>query len=152
MRYIQLRYTQDGKMKYSNAEMLQRTEKAVKNKKKLTHITDKSDLSSEDKIKISLCKHFVQFANSKKMKMKEISELTDIPTTRLSEITNYKIKNFTVDQLIKNLSVLAKHDRPIKAYLNFLEHAAELPTLKVTETNKLTEKLKEASRVNFVHA
>lgn len=139
-------------MKYSNTEFLKRIEKAEKNKKSLTHITDKSDLSSEDKIKLSLCKHFVQFANSKKMKMKEISDLTDIPTTRLSEITNYKIKNFTVDQLIKNLSVLAKHDRPIKAYLNFLEQAAELPTLKVTETNKLTEKLKKASKSSFLHS
>lgn len=116
-------------MKYSNAEILKRVEKAQKNKKNLTHITNKSDLSSEDKIKLSLCKHFVQFANFKKMKMKEISDLTEIPTTRLSEITNYKIKNFTVDQLIKYLSALAKHDRPVKAYLNFLEHAAELQRL-----------------------
>lgn len=139
-------------MKYSNTEFFKRIEKAEKNKKNLTHITDKSDLSSEDKIKLSLCKHFVQFANSKKMKMKEISALTDIPTTRLSEITNYKIKNFTVDQLIKNLSVLAKHDRPLKAYLNFLEQAAELPTLKVTETNKLTARLKKASKPGFAQS
>lgn len=138
-------------MKYANSELLKRIKKAEKNKKTLTHITDKSDLSYEDKIKLSLCKHFVQFANSKKMKMKDISELIDIPATRLSEITNYKIKNFTIDQLIKNLSLLANHDRPIKAFLNFLEQAAEYSALKVAETNKLTAKLKKASKSNLLH-
>ncbi len=138
-------------MKYTNADMLKRIEKAEKNKKSLTHITDKTALSYEDKIKLSLCKHFVQFANSKKMRMKEISDLMGIPKTRLSEITNYKIQKFTIDQLIKNLSILAEHDRPLKAFLNFLEQAAEYSALKVAETNKLTASLKRASKSHLMH-
>ncbi len=50
-----------------------------------------------------------------------MSELTEIPVTRLSEMTNYKIKKFTVDQLLKNLTLLAAHDSAVRAYLSFLE-------------------------------
>lgn len=134
-------------MTYSNNEIIKRLIKAKKDKKHLTLITDKSNLSAEDKMKISLCKHFVQFANSKRMLMKEMSKLTNIPATRLSEITNYKIKKFTVDQLIKNLTLLAEHDPQIKEYLVFLVQAADLPALKVTKTKKLIKELKQASAV-----
>ena len=78
-------------MDYSNEEILKRIEKAKKNKKKLTHITDKSRLSTEEKMKISLCKHFVQFANEKKMKLSEMSKISKIPISRLSEITNFDV-------------------------------------------------------------
>ncbi len=130
-------------MTYSNEELIKRIEKAKKKQKALTHITDKSKLSTEEKLKLSLCKHFVQFANSKRMKLKEMSAITKIPVTRLSEITNYKIKKFTVDQLLKNLSILAKKDTALKAYLTFLEEAAELPTLKTSETQRLTKRMKK---------
>ena len=49
-------------MKYTNSDLIKRIEKATKDKKKLTHVTGKSQLSTEDKIKLSLCKHFVQYA------------------------------------------------------------------------------------------
>ena len=136
-------------MTYSNNDLIKTIEKAKKNKKLLTHITDKSKLSTEDKMKLSLCKHFVQFANTKRLKLKDISQMTDIPITRLSEITNYKITKYTVDQLIKNLTTLAKHDAPLRQYLVFLEQAAELPALKVQQTKKLTNDLREASRIGF---
>ena len=132
-------------MKYSNADLIKRAEKAKRLKKQLTHITDKSKLSTEDKMKLSLCKHFVQFANSKRLKLKEVAELIDVPIPRLSEITNYKINKFTVDQLIKNLTLLAEHDAQIREYLVFLEQATELPTLTVTETKRLTRDLREAA-------
>lgn len=132
-------------MKYSNNEIVKRVEKAKKNKKQLTHITDKTKLSTEDKMKLSLCKHFVQFANSEKLKLKQVAEIIGIPVQRLSEITNYKVNKFTVDQLIKNLSLLAKHDAQIREYLVFLEQATELPTLTVTETKKLTKGIRDAA-------
>ena len=53
-------------MSYTNEELLKRIEKATKNKAKLTQITDKALLSTEDKMKLSLCKHFVQYANEKR--------------------------------------------------------------------------------------
>lgn len=136
-------------MSYTNSELIKIIEKAKKNKKNLTHITDKSKLSTEDKMKLSLCKHFVQFANKKRLRLKQISDITKIPITRLSEITNYKIIKFTVDQLIKNLSILGEHDRETREYLVFLESAAEIPTLRVADTKKLTRDLKEASRISL---
>lgn len=129
----------------SNLEVLRRVEKAGKDKSKLTHISSKKELSTEDKFKIGLCRHFVQFVNSKRMKLKELSALTEIPITRLSEITNYKIKRFTVDQLLKNLTLLACHDSAVRANLSFLEEAVSLPLLKTAETNKLTKRIREAS-------
>ena len=132
-------------MKYTNAEILKRTEKAKKSKKLLSHITDKSHLSTEDKMKISLCKHFVQFANSKRLKLKEVADLMKVPIQRLSEITNYKISKFTVDQLIKNLNLLAEHDAEVREYLIFLEQATELPALKVKETKRLTKDIRVAA-------
>ena len=96
-------------------------------------------------MKLSLCKHFAQFANSKRLKLKEMADLIDVPIQRLSEITNYKITKFTVDQLVKNLSLLAKHDAEIRAYLVFLEQAIELPTLSVAATKRLTKGIREAA-------
>ncbi len=52
--------------------------------------------------------------------------MIDVPIQRLSEITNYKINKYTVDQLIENLSLLAEHDAQIREYLVFLEQATEL--------------------------
>jgi len=134
-------------MDYTNEEILKRIERAKKNKKKLTHITDKSMLSTEDKMKIGLCKHFVQFANEKRMNLSEISKMSKIPISRLSEITNYKINKFTVDQLIKNLNILAEDAPRIREYLLFLEQAVDVPTLKVTETRKLTRGLREVAEL-----
>lgn len=131
-------------MKISNSEVLEMIKSAKKNFQSLSHITDKKSLSTEDRLKIGLCKHFVQFANTKRTPIKEISELTGIPKTRLSEITNYKIKKFTVDKLIQNLSLLAKHDASIKAYLELLGDTAELPMMKATETKKLSKNVKIA--------
>ncbi len=132
-------------MKYSNKEIIKRVERAKKNKGLLTHITDKSKLSTEDKVKLSLCKHFVRFANSKRMMLKQMAEMMKIPIPRLSEITNYKVNKFTVDQLIKNLTLLSEHDAQIREYLVFLEQAAELPALKVTETKRLTRDIRQAA-------
>ncbi|MBC7458164.1 MAG: hypothetical protein H7235_07800 [Bdellovibrionaceae bacterium] len=132
-------------MKYSNKQILKIEETAKKNKKDLTHITDKSKLSTEDIFKIGLCKHFVQHAVTKKLKLKDLADLVGVPVTRMSEITNYKIEKFSVDQLLKNLSALAKHDTQVKENLIFLGKAVGMPILPVTITKKLTKDLTEAA-------
>ena len=132
-------------MKYSNEQLLRIEESARKNRKKLAHITDKSKLSAEDKVKLGLCKHFVQFAVTKKLKMKDLAKMISIPGTRLSEIINYKVDKFSVDYLLQRLSSLAQHDAKLKEYLNFFSQAAELPALSVSRTKKLTKDLKEAA-------
>lgn len=135
-------------MKYSNSDVLKRVQSAKRDKKNLTHITDKSTLSTEDRMKIGLCKHFVQFLNRNKVLLKDVAKKTGIPITRLSEITNYKINLYTVDKLVQHLAILGKHDSEIKEYLILLENAAEVPVLKIKETRKLARNLREAS----VHA
>jgi predicted XRE-type DNA-binding protein len=132
-------------MTYTNNEIIKRIEKAKRDRKFLTHITNKSKLSTEDKMKMGLCKHFVRFLVVKHLKLKELAELIDIPVPRLSEITNYKINKFTVDQLLKNLSALAGHDPHVREYLVFLNQAVELPILSIAKTKKLTRDLKVAS-------
>ncbi len=130
-------------MTISNKEMIKIIEKAKKNKKKLTHITDKSKLSTEDKVKLGLCKHFVQFSITKKVKPKDLAKMIGIPFPRISEIINYKINYFTVDKLLNNLALLAKHDAEVRENLRFFEKIAELPTLKVTAIKKLSKNVND---------
>lgn len=135
-------------MRNSNREIIKLIEKTKKQKKDLTHITDKSRLSTEDKVKVSLCKHLVRYAVTRRMKLKELGKLLRLPSPRVSEIANYKIDKFTVDWLLNTLSVLAKHDAQIRAFLELFEQAAEVPALAVAKTKRLTKDLREAS----VHA
>lgn len=139
-------------MKYTNDEIIKRIEKAKKDKKKLTHITDKSQLSTQDKVKLSLCKHFVQYAVENRLKLKDLSEICKLPTTRLSEMMNYKINKFTIDQLLKNLSILADKDQRIREYLNLFEQVAELPTMKVSDTKRVSKGVRQVSRAIGVEA
>jgi predicted XRE-type DNA-binding protein len=136
-------------MRYSNAELIEMIEYAKKNKHKLTHITDKSNLSYEDKFKLGLCKHVVRFANRKRLTLKKLANMTGIPDSRFSEMANYKINKFTVDQLLKNLFILSQFDAQIKAYLDLLSQAVDIPTLKVADTKRLTKNLKEGA--HFSH-
>lgn len=131
-------------MKYSNQEVIKLVERSRREKLKLTHITDRSKLSVEDKVKIGLCKRFVQFAESNGLLLKDVARLIDIPVPRISEIVNYKITKFSVDQLLKNLSRLSAHDPRIREYLLFLEQAIEVPTLSVAQTRRLTRDLRSA--------
>lgn len=139
-------------MKYTNEQLIKRIEKATKDKKKLTHVTDKTLLSTQDKVKLSLCKHFVQYAVENRLKLKDLSDLCKLPTTRLSEMMNYKISKFTVDQLLKNLSILADKDQRIRAYLNLFEQVAELPTMKVADTRRISREVTTVSRSIAVEA
>lgn len=139
-------------MKYTNEQLIKRIEKATKDKKKLTHITDKSQLSTQDKVKLSLCKHFVQYAVENRLKLKDLSEICKLPTTRLSEMMNYKINKFTVDQLLKNLSILADKDQRIREYLNLFEQVAELPTMKVADTKRISKEVRQVSRSIAIQA
>lgn len=129
-------------MSYTNEEILKRIEKAKKNKAKLTHITDKSNLTIEDKVKLALCKHFVQYINEKRIKAVDLSKELGIPTSRISEIVNYKIKSYSVENLLGYLQLLAEHSPRVREYLHFFEQAAELPYLTAAKTKKLSKTVK----------
>ena len=89
--------------------------------------------------------YFVNAIIVNKIKTKDLSKKLKIPPSRLSEITNYKIKKYTVDQLMKYLAVLAEHEPKIEAYLNILGQSAELPTMNLTNSKKLTKEIKKYS-------
>ena len=132
-------------MKYSNEEILKITEKAKRNKKNLAHITNKSALSTEDNMKLGFCRLFVQFINAEKVKSKDLAKMIGVSVQRMSEITNYKINKFTVDKLLKNIAILAKHDMHAREYLGLLNRVAESTNLSVSATKRLSKEVKEAS-------
>lgn len=82
------------------------------------------------------------FANKKKMKPKGLSEFTGISAGLLSEITNYQVKKFSIDILLKNLTTLGEHSPRIREYLIFIEKAIDIPALKVTEVKSLVRRVK----------
>lgn len=130
-------------MSYTNEEILKRIEKAKKNKAKLTHITDKSELTLDDRLKISLCRHFVQYINEKKIKSVELSQLLNIPPSRVSEIVNYKIKAHSIEHLLIYLQQLSKHSPRIREYLNLLGVAVEAPHMSASRTKEISRNIKD---------
>lgn len=111
----------------------------------VSSITDKTQLTTEDKIKMSLCKLFVQYLNRNNMKPSEFSKLTKIEKTRVSEIINYKVKKFKIDQLVKNLEILSTFSPEVKQHLAYLEQAMDLPVIKVVKSKQLTNSIKKIS-------
>ena len=57
-----------------------------------------------DKLKHSLCAEFVKYKN--KLTQKQMSIYLKIDEALISKIVNYAFEEFTVDRLIKHLSVL----------------------------------------------
>lgn len=141
-------------MSYTNEEILKRIERAKKNKAKLTHITDKSDLTIEDRLKISLCRHFVQYINEKKIRSVELSKLLNIPPSRVSEIVNYKIKAHSIEHLFGYLQLLSKHSPKIREYLNLIGVAAEAPSMSASRTKEISRSIKLlfTEEAEFSHA
>jgi len=130
-----------------NDEMLDILKEAKQKAKKrqLTTISDKSQLTTEDKFKISLCRFFVQYLNEHKMKPIDLHKQTGIEQSRISEILHYKITKFTIDKLLVWLNVLADYSPKIKEHLHFLEEAMSMPIMTVKKTKQLTRDIKKIS-------
>jgi predicted XRE-type DNA-binding protein len=114
-------------------------------KGELPKITDKSKLSTEDILKKSLCKIFVQYLNQHRMKPSDLYKLTGIDITRISEIINYKVSKLKIDQLFKNLRVLADYSVEIREHLNFIECMISMPLRKASEAKKFTNSIIQIS-------
>lgn len=130
-----------------NDEMLDilKDAKLKAKKRQLTTISDKSQLSTEDKFKISLCKFFVQYLNEHKMKPTELHKQTGIEQSRISEILHYKITKFTIDKLLVWLNILAEHSPKIREHLRFLEEAMSMPIQPVKKAKKLASDIRKIS-------
>lgn len=137
------------KKEMSNEEVLNLIKDAElkARKRQLTTITDKSQLSTEDKFKISLCKFFIQYLNENKMKPIELHVQTGIEQSRISEILHYKITKFTIDKLLSWLHLLSEHSPKIREHLLFWEEAMNVPMMSVKETKELTRTIRKISTI-----
>jgi predicted XRE-type DNA-binding protein len=135
------------KKEISNVDVLDliRDAQIKAKKRQLATITDKSQLSTEDKFKISLCKFFVQYLNENKMKPIDLHAQTGIEQSRISEILHYKISKFTIDKLLTWLHRLAEYSPKIREHLLFLEEAMNVPMMSVKETKELTKSIRKIS-------
>jgi len=130
-------------MTYTNDEILKRIEGAKKNKTKLPHITDKSKLSIDDRFKISLCKHFVQYINEKKIKSSDLCKILEVPPSRVSEIINYKISAHSIEHLLGYLQILSRYSPRIREYLNLLGAAVDAPNMTALNTKKVSKGIRD---------
>ena len=62
--------------------------------------------SAVDKIKYQICREFVVFKNSHKITQKALAQKIKVDEALISKILHYNIDEFTIDRLIKFLSVL----------------------------------------------
>lgn len=133
--------------KIDNDEMLDILKEAKQKAKRrqLTTISDMSQLTTEDKFKISLCRFFVQYLNEHKMKPIDLHKQTGIEQSRISEILHYKITKFTIDKLLVWLNILAGYSPKIKEHLYFLEEAMSMPMMTIKKTKQLTRDIKKIS-------
>lgn len=121
-----------------NKEILEIISKTKKSQKHLTHITNKQALGFEERVKISLCRHFVQYMNDQRITLTEFAQKMELPKSRVSEIVNYKITKYSIDKLFVHLARLAEISPQTKAYLELLRTTLEVPPMTVANTKKLT--------------
>jgi len=89
-----------------NDEVLKIIKWAQKNQKHLTHIKIKDELSDEERLKMSLCRHFVQYVNEHRITIFALAKKLGVSKMRATEIANYKISNLTADELQELLARL----------------------------------------------
>lgn len=135
-------------MIYTNDEILKRIENAKKKKAKLTLVSDISNLSINDRFKISLCKHIVQYINEKKIKSVDLCKILNVPAPRVLEIVNYKINAHSIEHLLGYLQILSDHSPRIREYLNLLGVAVEAPNMTASKTKEVSRGIKELYSVN----
>ena len=64
------------------------------------------DASSVDRLKFSLCEEFVSYLRDNKLTQRELAEKIEIDESLVSKIVHYNFDDFTIDRLVKYLSVL----------------------------------------------
>ncbi len=120
-------------------KVLEKIEKKAK-KGKIPKLLSK-DASFDDRMKFSLCKLFVRFVLKSGKKAAKLSELIQVPKTRLSDILNYKMESYSVDRLLSFANKLAEIDPPTKEHLNLMFEILDSPVRSVRESRKIEKKL-----------
>lgn len=62
--------------------------------------------SSVDRLKYSLCEHFVAYLLDNKLSQRELADKIGIDESLVSKIVHYNFEDFTIDRLVKFLSAL----------------------------------------------
>ena len=62
--------------------------------------------SSVERLKFSLCEQFVSYLLEHKVSQRELAEKIGIDESLMSKIVHYNFDDFTIDRLVKYLSVL----------------------------------------------
>lgn len=62
--------------------------------------------SSVERLKFSLCEQFVSYLLDHKLTQRELAEQIGIDESLMSKIVHYNFDDFTIDRLVKYLSVL----------------------------------------------
>jgi predicted XRE-type DNA-binding protein len=62
--------------------------------------------SSVERLKFSLCEQFVSYLLEHKLTQRELAEKIGIDESLMSKIVHYNFDDFTIDRLVKYLSVL----------------------------------------------
>jgi predicted XRE-type DNA-binding protein len=62
--------------------------------------------SSVERLKFSLCEQFVVYLLEHKLTQRELAEKVGIDESLMSKIVHYNFDDFTIDRLVKYLSVL----------------------------------------------
>lgn len=65
-----------------------------------------SNASSVERLKFSLCEKFVSYLLDHKITQRELAEKIGIDESLMSKIVHYNFDDFTIDRLVKYLSVL----------------------------------------------
>src|ERR1700757_3707753 len=62
--------------------------------------------SSVERLKFSLCEQFVSYLLDHKLTQRELAEKIGIDESLMSKIVHYNFDDFTIDRLVKYLSIL----------------------------------------------
>ena len=62
--------------------------------------------SSVDRLKFSLCEQFVSYLLDHKLSQRELAERIGVVESLMSKIVHYNFDDFTIDRLVKYLSIL----------------------------------------------
>lgn len=127
-----------------SSEEASKVEKDLNKKKVRTVVSDKEQLSVQDKYKLSLCKIVVEHLNNNGLKAVDLAEVTNIPKTRISEIVNYKVTKFTLDKLLERMEVIAESAPSVREHLEFIHQAMNVPSMPVKQFKKLSRDIKAA--------
>ena len=65
-----------------------------------------SNASSVERLKFSLCEQFVSYLLDHKLTQRDLAETIGIDESLVSKIVHYHFEDFTIDRLVKYLSVL----------------------------------------------